>query len=286
MGLARPCQPWTGALLAAQVLGAASLGAQDAPSQRPTTTVSLTTTRVRQCCTDSDTWFSVLALAREVSPRWGLYARLGLVRDTTQDTGSTAVLTNPALGATYDRELGGGLSLAALGGLALPLGGGGGDRADLRPLYGMLNATDWGGPMFTPNHVDLFLGARLERSLRAVTLRAGSTLNFARRVRGARVDPVGHTVIYTASDVTLELELRPEASVFAQLARTYYHNNPLFVGGERALRDDVYLIGGAAFSLPVGTRSLRPTALYARALDAPKAPRRYDVIELDLALEF
>src|SRR6185436_13111069 len=204
--------------------------------------LSLGTTFQKLSHEPQDTVLSVLTASYDLTDRWGAFARLGLV-DNDPATGEAGRgMSNPALGFTYGRPLSDRYRLGLTLGVVLPLGSGGGDDPDPAVLNAMLTATDWGGPMYGPDHLTPYVGASLTRSAGPLTLRARSTLYDANRVKGKKADPIGPTVIFTSSDLLADYSLSDRMSVFTQLAQTYYHNTPPFVAADATARADHYLV--------------------------------------------
>jgi hypothetical protein len=150
----------------------------------------------------------------------------------------------------------------------------------------MLVATDWGGPMFAPDHLDLFPGARLTWTAGPLALRARSTLHQAFRVRGENVDPIGASVTFTTSGLMAGYRPARRALFFAELAQTRFWSTPGFIATDPALRSDHYLAGGLSWTVDPGPRPFDATLMYVRALDAPKRRRSFQLIELELAVQF
>jgi hypothetical protein len=249
--------------------------------------LSLSTTFQKLSHEPQDTVLSVLTASYDLTDRWGAFARLGLV-DNDPATGEAGRgMSNPALGFTYGRPLSDRYRLGLTLGVVLPLGSGGGDDPDPAVLNAMLVATDWGGPMYGPDHLTPYVGASLTRSAGPLTLRARSTLYDANRVKGEKADPIGPTVIFTSSDLLADYSINDRMSVFTQLAQTYYHNTPPFVAADATARADHYLVGGVSFNFKLANgRSFQPSLAYGEAIDQPKTRRTFRLLELGTKLSF
>src|SRR5215510_3672564 len=100
-----------------------------------------------------------------LSARVALAIDLGVVSDLGGPDGAWG-FANPQL--TVDVAFAPGpLHLDAIAGSTVPIGSGGGDQASATTRDAMLSGTDWGGPMFAPNHIDLFEGMKLAAPLGA-----------------------------------------------------------------------------------------------------------------------
>src|SRR5262249_46995199 len=84
-----------------------------------------------------------------LSARVSLALALGFVSDLGGPAGAWG-FANPQISVALAHMLGP-LQLDGLAGITLPIGSGGGDRADPATLNAMLASTDWGGPMFAPD---------------------------------------------------------------------------------------------------------------------------------------
>jgi hypothetical protein len=237
---------------------------------------------------DQTTTLTIVSVSRQIGERTSLFCRLGMVHDRSTVEPRAWGVSNPAAGATLQLRLPGRLELGLVLGTTLPIGSGGGDTPT-RPdaLRAMLNGTDWGGPMFGPNHLDLFEGLRLAASLGRLTVRLRSTLHPALRVRGERNDSLGRWVVFTSSGLSATCALGRMARVLGELAETRFLNHPPFLGQAPGDRSDHYAVAGLALALGVGGgRELRPTVSVARAVDAPKNRRDFRLVEVELALAF
>lgn len=276
-------------LLALGVVGPAAEADQatGAPTRR-INTLSLDHATIWQDAPHQTTRLTIVSASREMSDRVSLFCKLGLVQDRSAIGAAAWGVSNPVLGATLQVLFGDRLQLVIVLGSTVPLGSGGGD-APGRPgaLRAMLNGTDWGGPMFGPNHLDLFEGFRFATSAGPLTLRARSTLHPVRRVRGKRTDTLGRWVIFTSSGVSAAYSLPRTATLFGELAETRFLNRPAFLGPDPAARSDHYAILGLAldFALGAGPR-LQPTLSLGRAVDAPKNARAFRLAEVGLQLSF
>jgi hypothetical protein len=285
-----------GAVAAALVLvGTGALGGRSAcgdegrggPSRTATTSVSLDRATIWQDTPPQTTGLTVFSASHDFGSV-SVFARLGIVDDRSAGESRAWGVSNPAVGAIFKTRWGGHLQLALLAGTTVPVGSGGGD-APTHPdaLQAMLNGTDWGGPMFGPNHLDVFEGFRLTATVERLTLRLRSTLHPALRVRATKTDRLGPRVIFTSSGLFAGYTPLAWLSIFGELAETRFLNRPAFLGADPAGRSDHYAVAGLALDFPVGgVRHLQPTISFARAIDAPKRKRAFRLAEIELQFSF
>src|SRR5262249_38514377 len=158
-------------------------------------------------------------------------------------------------------------------GSTIPVGSGGGDDADPTVRDGMLAATDWGGPMFAPNHIDLFAGGKISYASGVFGLQLRSTFNEGLRVRGAAVDVLGSNVMFVASAVRGSVNLR-RLSFFGEYLETRILNTPPFVRMDPSARVSQYIgVGLTAQAGAIHKTSLEPTLRFVRGIDRAKWDR-------------
>jgi hypothetical protein len=251
-------------------------------------TLSLSQASVWQRLPDQRTDLTVLTGSYDLNSSWTLFGRIGMVGDRSTIHPRAWGFANPSVGATVAWDLVAHLRLGLILGTTVPIGSGGGDgAAHSDPLRAMLNGTDWGGPMFGPNHLDVFEGFTLVARPGRFTLRLKSTLHPAIRVRAPKTDGLGPRVIFTSSGLMASYSMADKLSVFAEFAETRVLNRPVFLDPDPSYRSDHYGIAGVAADFRRGaTTRLQPTLIYARAVDAPKSGRHFHLLELDLQVSF
>jgi hypothetical protein len=274
---------------AACVLAVARAGAGESSAATPRSWISLDQTAIWQDAPSQTTAITILSAGRDLSRSLTLFGRLGLVGDGFDRELRAWGVANPTLGATVRVRRAGRVRVSFVLASTLPVGSGGGD-APARPsaLRAMLNGTDWGGPMFGPNHLDVSEGIRLSATAARWTLRARSTLHPAVRVRGAATDQLGPRVIFASSGLTASYAPASRVSVFADLAETRFLNEPVFLrGSDPGARADHYGALGVSMDLDLGgVRRLSPTLSVARAVDAPKNRRHFRLVEIEIQIAF
>lgn len=265
----------------------ASAGAGRVAAEPPRTSISLDRSTIWQDAPSQRTGLTVLSVSRDYDSV-SVFARLGFVDDRSSVEPGAWGVSNPQVGAVFRWRLSEHVRLSLIGGTTVPVGSGGGD-APPHPgaLRAMLNGTDWGGPMFGPDHLDVFEGFRLAVSARGFTLRLRSTLHPAVRVRGAKTDPLGPLVIFTSSGLLAGCAPGPRVSLFTELAETRFLNTPPFLVDAPDARVDRYAVAGVSLDLRLrANRSLQPTLSLAKAVDAPKTRRSFRLMEVELAFSF
>lgn len=257
------------------------------PSRTAANSVSLDRATIWQDTPPQTTGLTVFSASHDFGSV-SVFTRLGFVDDRSAGESRAWGVSNPAVGAMLKTRWGDHLQLALLAGTTVPVGSGGGDApAHPDALRAMLNGTDWGGPMFGPNHLDVFEGFRLTATVRGLTLRLRSTLHPALRVRATKTDRLGPRVIFTSSGLFAGYAPLARLSVFGELAETRFLNRPAFLGADPAARSDHYAVAGLALDFPVGgVRRLQPTISFARAIDAPKRKRAFRLVEIELQFWF
>jgi len=210
-----------------------------------------------------------------------VFGRLGWVNDHGADGSAVA---NFLIGASMPIALPGPFGLTVRAVVTPPVGTGGGRDADPAALRASLMATDWGGPMFAPNHLSLGVGARLSFGHPPVFAFVDSILYSATRLRGGGVDPLGPSVAFSATQAVVGY-IASAFVFYGGLAQTRYWGNPQFLGNAAADHDDVYGVGGVGWT-HAGDKPLHLGLLYGRSVDSPKTDRNFQIFELSIAVDF
>jgi hypothetical protein len=237
------------------------------------------------------TFVSTLLVSYKVIPELSPFVRLGIVQNSPGGAPGAFALTNVALGATYGLKFGD-LRFAAVLGLALPLGSGGGDNPDAAALAAVraavLARSAMDNALFAVNDLVVFPGLDLAWVAHDFTVQAELTLLELIRVRGATAQPDS-----AKTNLTMGLHVGyfviPELSVGAELRYQRWLTTPVAVERDAsgATRDNLTVALGLRAHLPLGgTWTLRPGLAYARGLDSPMSAQSYNVAQLDLALGF
>jgi len=144
---------------------------------------------------------------------------VGTVHNASSDEASATGLANPALGASYQIELGKHVKVGALTGLTLPIRLRRRKRAQRRRVRAWTNSIDWGGAMFAVDHLDLFNGVRGAFAYDRLTLQLETTVHELVRVRGEAVDPIGAAATVTGSTATVSYAILPQLVVSTRARR-------------------------------------------------------------------
>jgi hypothetical protein len=217
-------------------------------------------------------------------PRWpSLYARLGWVHDTAAAASGVSDLL---LGASRPFALPRSFKLEPRFAVILPIGSGRGNDADPSVMRALVIGTDWGGPMFAPNHLTLSAGLRLSFSRGRLFALADAALNRAMRVAGEDLDPLGPTVTFSPSKLVVGAAVSAAFAVYGGVAETRYWGSPGFVEADPPARDDHYAFVGVDWTHDLGGKQLQIGLLYSLAFDPPKSRRDFQVAEISTALSF
>jgi len=233
-------------------------------------------------------FIGVLEMTIDASPRLQLFVQLGFMGDwRSSGAGQDSMgMGNPVVGATYELPPFAPFRLHLTVGSTIPVGSGGGDDANPTVRDAMLSATDWGGPMFAPNHLDLFVGGKISYSSGVFGLRARSTFNEGIRVRGETVDVLGSNVMFVANALRGTVNLR-KLSFFGEYLETRILNTPPFVRADPSARVSQYLgVGVSAQAGAIHKTALEPTLRFVRGIDQAKWDSGFQVIELGLTASF
>lgn len=267
--------------------------APDAPPSTPTPapapdaplgiTASLTGSLQLQDEDDQRTTLFVASVTY-TRPRWpSFYARLGWVHDTAAAASGVSDLV---LGASRPFALPRSFKLAPRFAVILPIGSGRGNDADPSVMRALVIGTDWGGPMFAPNHLTLSAGLRLSWSRGRLFALADAVLNRATRVAGEALDPIGPTVTFSPSKLVVGAAVSAAFAVYGGVAETRYWGSPGFVKADPTARADHYAFVGVDWTRDLGGKKLQIGLLYSLALDPPKSRRDFQVAEISTALSF
>jgi hypothetical protein len=239
---------------------------------------------------------SMLLGSFKVTPEFAPLLRLGMVYNSPPEgpmsPGSKAVLLNPVIGGTYVFKLTPELRLAAFLGLAIPVGGGGGDSPDpasaLARTAGIPARSALDNAMFAVNDMTIFPGVSLAYVAHGFTAQLELTLLQLTRVRGDAVQKDESRTNFT-SGVHLGYFFIPQLSAGAELRYQRWLSTPVAVEMDPTgtLRDTLSMaVGlGAHFKLS-DTIWMRPGLAYARGLDDPMGAAKYNIIQLDVPVQF
>jgi hypothetical protein len=239
---------------------------------------------------------SMLLGSYKITPEFAPMVRLGIVQNSPPEgpmsPGSGAVFLNPALGGTYVFKLSPDLRLAGFLGVTLPIGGGGGDSPEpesaLARTAGIPARSALDNAMFAVNDLTIFPGVSLAYVAHGFTAQLELTLLQLIRVRGDAVQKDSSRTNFT-SGLHLGYFFIPQLSAGAELRYQRWLSTPVVVEMDPTdtLRDTLSMAVGvrAHFKLSE-TIWLRPGLAYARGLDDPMAAADYNIIQLDVPVQF
>jgi hypothetical protein len=239
---------------------------------------------------------SMLLGSYKLTPEFAPIVRLGIVHNAPPDVMGQAertVFLNPVLGGTYVFRLSPDFRLAGFLGVALPLGGGGGNSPDAasataRGTPGILSRTALDNAMFAVNDLVIFPGIDVAYVAHGLTVQAEATLLQLTRVRGAKKQVDSSRTNLTAG-VHVGYFILPELSAGVELRYQRWLSTPDAVKKDMtgALRDTLSMAIGVRAHFKLGDAvTIRPGLAYARGLDDPMAKSHYNIVQLDVPVYF
>jgi len=239
---------------------------------------------------------SMLLASYKVTPDFAPLVRLGILSNSPPSgSGDSAFnFINPVVGATYALKLSPDLKLAPFLGLAIPVGGGGGDMPEPANAAangaGILARSAMDNAMFAVDYFTVFPGVGFAYVNHGLTAQVEVTLLELLRVRGKN-HPAGADAARTNFTAGLHLGyfFIPQLSVGAELRHQRWLSTPKFVDADptKASRDNTTVsIGLRAHFKLNDTMWLRPGIAYARPLDDPMDAQKYNILQLDVPFVF
>jgi hypothetical protein len=244
---------------------------------------------------------SMLLGALKVTPEFAPLVRLGVVSNSPPDGTVTMAgapidggfnFINPVVGGTYMFKLTPDLRLALFLGLAIPLGGGGGDMPDPADAQanarGILARSAMDNAMFAADYFTVFPGIDLAYLKHGFTVQLEVTVLELLRVRGdsnpandsARTNFTAglHAGYFFISQLSAGAELRHQ--------RWLSTPTPIKVD-EDTLRDTSTVAIGVRGHFKLSEDVwLRPGIAYVRGLDDPMDIQNYNIVQLDVPVSF
>jgi hypothetical protein len=223
----------------------------------------------------------------KVTPHLMPLVRLGAVRNVTSSGAGSTLFLNPVAGVSYAASPAPGLHLAGFLGLALPVGGGGGNgataqsKAALKSGGNARSAMD--GAMFAVNDLGALLGGDAAYLRGRASLQIEATLIQLGRVRGAAAQKDANRTNLT-SGIHAGYFVMPQLSLGAELRHQRWLSTPAAVAADPggASRDTTTIALGARLHARLGQRWVRPGVSVTFPVDKPYSSRRPTVIQLDL----
>jgi hypothetical protein len=232
---------------------------------------------------------SVLSAGGRVAKDFGIYGRLGLVRDAKDGAESTTGLSNPLLMAVWAPEIAPKTRIALTAALAMPLGAGGGDdpsSARAAMAAGIYARQAMDNALFATNYITPIGGAAIAWVDKGWTLQAEATVLQLLRARGAAQDTDAARTNFT-SGVNVGYLIAGLVNVNLEAHYQRWLTTPAAVSKDPARRDQLTVGGGFRFNVPIGEGALaRPGIGYFMGIDDPMGAAKYRIVSLDVPVLF
>lgn len=240
---------------------------------------------------DGNTVASTFLIAYKVSPVVSPLLRFAVVRNDPAMGGSATAMSNPLLGAMWAPPIvAPPYKLAFFGGLALPLGSGGGNGADpnmtttVRSAIAARSSMD--NALFAINDLTPIAGVDAAYVADGLTLQVEATLFELFRVRGDMVQPDVYKTNFTTGAQAGYFVL-PWLSTNLEVRYQRWLSTPAAVEAAPATRDTLSAAFGLRGHIALGGKQwLRPGVSYARGLDDPMTGRNYQIVQIDVPFTF
>ncbi len=252
---------------------------------------------------------SMLLGSYKLTPEFAPMVRLGVVDNSPPDGAMTAAgapldsafnFVNPVVGGTYVFKLSPAFRLAAFLGLTLPIGGGGGDMPDPANAQanarGILARSAMDNAMFAADYFTVFPGVGFAYVDHGLTVQVEATLLQLFRVRGDAIPANDASRTNFTAGLHIGYFIIPQLSAGAELRHQRWLSTPGTIEAGVAMRtedDEDMLRDTTTFAIGLrghfklsDTLWLRPGLAYARGLDDPMDAQGYDIVQLDVPLQF
>jgi len=241
--------------------------------------------------TSGSTVASTFLVAYKVTPELSPLLRFAVIHNDPASGDTATAMSNPLVGALWAPPIvKAPYKLALFGGLALPLGEGGGNAANptmtstvrsaIAARSGMDNA------MFAINDLTPIVGVDAAYVANGLTLQLEATLFELFRVRGEDVQPDAYKTNFTTGAQAAYFVFG-WLSASAELRYQRWLSTPAAVEMAPATRDTLSAAVGVRGHIAVGgPRWLRPGMSYARGLDDPMTGRNYQIVQIDVPFAF
>lgn len=234
------------------------------------------------------TYAPVLTAGYAVTPEIGALARFGYVTSSLDDGVDASGVTNPLLGVLYSPKLGGELKLGVFGGVALPLGSGGGDDPDpkSRIATGVLARSALDNALFAVNDLVPLAGVGVAWVSSNFTIQAEATVLELLRMRGEEVQKDEAKTNSTAG-LHAGYFVLPELSIGVELRHQRWLSTPSFLkGAPSENRDNTTAAAGVRGHVSAGGVKLKPGLAYVLPVDDPMKEGKYGIVFADLPVIF
>jgi hypothetical protein len=244
---------------------------------------------------------SMLLGSYKLTDSFAPLVRLGVVSNSPPDGLTTPAgaaidsgfnFINPVLGGTYMIKLSPDFRLALFLGLAIPLGGGGGDMPDPANAQanarGILARSAMDNAMFAADYFTVFPGFGLAYVNHGLTVQVEATLLELLRVRGDGNPANDSARTNFTAGLHIGYFFIPQLSAGAELRHQRWLSTPTPIKvDEDTLRDtSTFAIGLRAHFKLSETVWLRPGLAYARGIDDPMDVQNYNIVQLDIPVAF
>lgn len=232
------------------------------------------------------------------APPLGVKVKVGT---DSKDIDRAQNFLNPVIGATYAIKPAKPLRLAGFLGVALPLGGGGGDSPELSNAqannpYGIRSRSAMDNAMFSVNDLTVFPGVDLAYVSGGLTVQAEATILQLMRVKGSK-GPTPKNPDSSKTNFTMGLHVGyfivPQLSIGAEIRHQRFLSTPKAIEADEAsaaplgLRDQTtWAIGPRAHFKFGESVWFRPGVSYSMAIDDPMSKFKYKIVQLDLPIAF
>jgi hypothetical protein len=243
--------------------------------------------------TSGSTVASTFLVSYKLTPALSPLVRFAVIHDAPAGGESATAMSNPLIGATWaPLRLSPPFKLALFGGLALPLGSGGGNDADpmmtttVRSAVAARSSMD--NALFAINDLTPIVGVDAAYVAGGLTVQIEATLFELFRMRGDEVQADAYKTNFTTG-FQIGCFIAPWLSTSTELRYQRWLSTPTAVKMDMtgASRDTLSGAIGLRGHIPLGPqRWLRPGVSYARGLDDPLTGRNYQVIQVDVPFAF
>lgn len=234
---------------------------------------------------------STFLISYKLLPTLSPLVRVAVIRNDPATGDSATALSNPLVGAMWAPPIvSPPFKLAAFGGLALPLGSGGGNGADPMMTATVRSAiaarANMDNALFAINDLTPIVGVDAAYVDNGLTLQAEATLFELIRVRGDEVQPDAYKTNFTTG-MQAGYFIAPWLSTSMELRYQRWLSTPASVKMASATRDTLSGAVGVRGHVALGgKRWLRPGVSYARGFDDPLTGRNYQIVQIDIPFAF
>jgi hypothetical protein len=236
--------------------------------------------------TDSEsTLVQSLGISYAVTDAVSVSLRYGAVHHAGGGEPASTGLGNVVVAGSMTKPIGKYLQLS--GGLTttLPTNAIGTGTMEEARFAAEISALDWFGTMFLPNYLDIAPGAGSSLTVARMTARLQIDVHEVIRARAERVNPYDAAATALVPDFSLSYRVLSPLSLSTHVNEIRLLTTPSSVEANPSLRTEHFLSGGASLDVKLGgAKTLTGTLTYARPIDGPLAPQRYQAVALDLAL--